>query len=310
MKEIGNLQIPETEEFFGIKIQMKVFESINDELLQITLPFMLRNVDAQTGCIKPLQSDELEEIKNHVEKADSIIRKFYADKDRTIFSAKDKAALENLQKEAPQFYDIIWKNTDINDTYFAETKVKLAKLFRAVRGLKIPEESLIVLEKAHKSAEFFNDSETRNLRDTENEYFSFLKSADEIMRKLYEDIKQAESKNASKNKLIETVNKKISQITDYLKSAALLLSKNNSTNFDEFHLLAAANSYLNDIKITSYFFSEKLILLKTQTDDFSKINEAPLKLAIIELDKEMKKYNESKIHKKLLTYQPTKEAGQ
>jgi len=43
-----------------------------------------------------------------------------------------------LKEYSSKDYDEIWKLEDLNEPYFAKTKVKLARMFRTVRGLKLP----------------------------------------------------------------------------------------------------------------------------------------------------------------------------
>ena len=43
-----------------------------------------------------------------------------------------------LKESEGEIYDKIWKMEDLNEPYFAETKAKLARMFRMLRGLKLP----------------------------------------------------------------------------------------------------------------------------------------------------------------------------
>ncbi len=43
-----------------------------------------------------------------------------------------------LKESEGEIYDKIWKMEDLNEPYFAETKAKLERVFRMLRGLKLP----------------------------------------------------------------------------------------------------------------------------------------------------------------------------
>ena len=68
--------------------------------------------------------------------------------DCTTYSEKEAILTPFLKKEfdlvkkyGAEFYDKIWQSEDINEPYFPETKALLARMFRTLRGLKLPENS-------------------------------------------------------------------------------------------------------------------------------------------------------------------------
>lgn len=55
------------------------------------------------------------------------VRSYFADR-----------VLKLLKEYRSKDYDEIWKMEDLNEAYFAKTKARLARMFRTVRGLKLP----------------------------------------------------------------------------------------------------------------------------------------------------------------------------
>ena len=109
---------------------------LNGELSELTSYLTYRNYDRQTKKIIPISKSVLNTISIHC--ANMV-------DDCNDYISGDPIWTENLEQEinllkefAAKHYDEIWQVEDINAPYLAEIKAKLARIFRLIRGFKLP----------------------------------------------------------------------------------------------------------------------------------------------------------------------------
>ena len=107
-----------------------------DDLDEITFYLTKRNYDRQNKKIIPLSKEMLDKInflcgciKSHCIKYET---------GTPVWTEFLEQKLTQLKKYGSEYYDEIWKIEDLNETYLAKTKARLARMFRIIRGLKLP----------------------------------------------------------------------------------------------------------------------------------------------------------------------------
>ena len=107
-----------------------------DDLDEMTFYLTHRNYDRQNKKIIPLSKEMLENINVLCGCIESACIKY--ETGTPIWTKILNEKVNQLKDTALNCYDEIWKIDDLNEPYFAETKAKLAKMFRIIRGLKLP----------------------------------------------------------------------------------------------------------------------------------------------------------------------------
>lgn len=113
--------------------------SIDNELLHrieycslaVTLPFMLRSIDGETQKLIPLSEDDIYEINNALDIFFLVLGRL----DESSFGKNEHLKVKEIKEQANEFYDIIWGNEDLNDEYMKELKLRIAHMFRLIRGI-------------------------------------------------------------------------------------------------------------------------------------------------------------------------------
>lgn len=107
-----------------------------DDLDEMTFYLTYRNYDRKNKKIIPLSKEMLKTIEIYCKNIESTCIEY--ETGSPIWTEFLEQKLTQLKKYASENYDKIWKIEDINEPYFAETKAKLARVFRLIRGLKLP----------------------------------------------------------------------------------------------------------------------------------------------------------------------------
>lgn len=107
-----------------------------EDLDEIRSYLIYRNYDRQSKKIIPLSKGLLEKIEFICECIESACVKYEAG--TPVWTEFLDKKINCLKEYGSKYYDEIWKMEDLNEPYFAETKAKLARVFRLIRGLKLP----------------------------------------------------------------------------------------------------------------------------------------------------------------------------
>lgn len=107
-----------------------------DDLDEITFYLTKRNYDRQNKKIIPLSKDVMEKINFLCGCIESHCIKY--ETGTSVLTEFLEQKLTQLKKYGSEYYDEIWKMEDLNEPYLAETKARLARMFRIIRGLKLP----------------------------------------------------------------------------------------------------------------------------------------------------------------------------
>ena len=99
--------------------------------------FEYRRYDRETKKVIPFTKKELKEIESDCNYIMNYCTK-YSEED-TILTPFLQSEFDILKKYSLEYYDKIWQSQDINEPYFSETKKLLARMFRMMHGLKLPE---------------------------------------------------------------------------------------------------------------------------------------------------------------------------
>ncbi len=106
-----------------------------EELSEMTFYLTHRNYDRQKKII-PLSKKMLDKIESYCDSIESLCVKYNSGSPIWTEFLDEKFKL--LKKYSSKDYDEIWKVEDLNEPYLVETKAKLARVFRLIRGLKLP----------------------------------------------------------------------------------------------------------------------------------------------------------------------------
>ena len=107
-----------------------------EDLAEMKYYLTSRNYDRQNKKIIPLSKNILDKIESYCDSVESLCIKYNSGYPLgTEFLDKKYKLLMEYSSKA---YDEIWKLEDLNESYFARTEVRLVRMFRTVRGLKLP----------------------------------------------------------------------------------------------------------------------------------------------------------------------------
>ena len=95
-----------------------------------------RRYDRETKKVIPLTKKELINIEDNCCWIMKYCTKYSEGK--AILTPLLKKEFDLVKEYGSEFYDKIWQSEDLNEPYFSETKTKLARMFRTLRGLKLP----------------------------------------------------------------------------------------------------------------------------------------------------------------------------
>ena len=125
-------------EWYSDIIYARKLHHIRDLLNDLNFGYFKdRRYDRETKKVIPFTKKKLKEI----EESYSRIMKYctqYSNGD-TILTPFLQYEFNILKEYRSEYYDKIWQSQDINEPYFSETKALLARMFRMLRGLKLPE---------------------------------------------------------------------------------------------------------------------------------------------------------------------------
>jgi hypothetical protein len=108
----------------------------NEDLSELASLFSFRNYDSKTKRITPLSKNVLNTISIHCKNLlDDCIECTTGTPIWTEFLEKE---MKLLKEYAASEYDKIWQTPDLNEPYLAEIKTRLARIFRLIRGFKLP----------------------------------------------------------------------------------------------------------------------------------------------------------------------------
>ena len=108
----------------------------NEDLSELTSFFSHRNYDAQSKKIIPLSKNVLNTLNNYCK---NLLNDCYEyDTGTPIWTEFLEKEMKLLKEYAAKAYDEIWQTPDLNEPYLAEIKPKLARIFRLIRGFKLP----------------------------------------------------------------------------------------------------------------------------------------------------------------------------
>lgn len=96
-----------------------------------------RNYDRENKKIIPLSKKMLDKIESYCDGIESLCIKYNSGS--PIWTEFLDKKYKLLKEYSSKDYDEIWKIEDLNEPYFANTKAKLARIFRLIRGLKLPQ---------------------------------------------------------------------------------------------------------------------------------------------------------------------------
>ncbi len=124
------------EKYSDRKYAILTLHILNGEIFELTPYLTYRNYDRQTKTIIPISKNVINTINIYCENMLANCNDYITG---------DPVWTETLEKEmmllkeyAEKEYDEIWKVADINEPYLADIKVKLARIFRLIRGFELP----------------------------------------------------------------------------------------------------------------------------------------------------------------------------
>lgn len=124
------------EKYSDRKYAILTLHILNGEIFELTPYLTYRNYDRQTKTIIPISKYVLNIINIYCENMLANCNDYITG---------DPVWTETLEKEmmllkeyAEKEYDEIWKVADINESYLADIKAKLARIFRLIRGFELP----------------------------------------------------------------------------------------------------------------------------------------------------------------------------
>ena len=107
-----------------------------EDLSEMTFYLTSRNYDRQRNKIIPLSKKMLKKIEFYCDCIESACNKYSCGS--PIWTEFLDKKYKLLKEYSSKDYDEIWNMEDLNEPYFAETKIKLARVFRLIRSLKLP----------------------------------------------------------------------------------------------------------------------------------------------------------------------------
>ena len=107
-----------------------------EDLSEMTHYLTSRNYDRENKKIIPLSKKMLDKIESYCHSIESACNKYNCGSPVWTEFLDKKYKL--LKEYSSKHYDEIWRMEDLNEPYLAEIKTRLARIFRLIRGLKLP----------------------------------------------------------------------------------------------------------------------------------------------------------------------------
>lgn len=108
-----------------------------EDLSEMTHYLTSRSYDRENKKIIPLSKKMLDKIESYCRSIKSACNNYNCG--APVWTDFLDKKFKLLMKYSSKAYDEIWRMEDLSEPYFAKTKVKLARMFRTVRGLKLPQ---------------------------------------------------------------------------------------------------------------------------------------------------------------------------